>query len=75
MGYSVGRDLRIWNDKTGEHICVGEDGDSLGLVDVRMITEKGVINTRITMERDQAILLAACLTEYCSNEQNFLNPT
>jgi hypothetical protein len=53
---------RIWQDNgCGEHIEVGQDGDLLGLIEIKQKEADGKISSRITVEVDAARHLAQSL--------------
>lgn len=52
---------QIWNDKTGECVEVGEDRDSLGLVEIRTKLEGTSGHNEMTFSPDQALLIADAL--------------
>ena len=68
---SYERNIKIWNDVTGEAIYVGPDGDSLGLVEIRKLDADGKIINREAVSRETALLLAKAILEYSNNEENF----
>lgn len=69
--FSLERQLRVYNDTDGTHISVGPDADSLGLVEIRAVDDHDKIGQRIPMTREQAVLVAQALHEYCADERNF----
>jgi hypothetical protein len=71
MSYSVERLIELWNDEDGTKLEVGQDRDSLGLVEIREIGRDGKSVARITMERELAIKLLDALHEYCTDDRNF----
>lgn len=66
--YTLEHRYLIWNDDHGERIEVGEDGDALGLVEIRCVGDDGIIITRITMGPEAVPLLIEAL----QNLQEFL---
>jgi len=69
--FTVERTIRIWNDVEGESTSVSSDGDALGLVEIRSLNKADEVTRRITVSREEAVLLAAALTEYCADDRNF----
>lgn len=65
--YSISFAIKIWDDKSGEHIEITEDGDGLGLVEIRSIDPDGTISDIISMERKQAEQVLKALSVYLSN--------
>ena len=74
-GFSVDRVIRVWDDSSGECLWVGEDGDALGLVEIRRVSPEGKILSRTVLPREHAFALAYALIEYCENENNFTRGT
>ena len=60
--FSIESLKRIYNDDTGEYIEVRPDGDSLGLIEIASYDSNGEQEARLTMSKDQAILLGAILS-------------
>ncbi len=69
--YSMERLMEIWNDDTGELIEVGQDRDSLGLVEIRQFDNNHKIENRMTVERGCAVKIAEAILEYCNDKRNF----
>jgi hypothetical protein len=69
--FTVERTVRIWNDTEGESTLVCPDGDGLGLIEIRSLSKNEEITRRITVSREEAVLLAAALAEYCGDDRNF----
>jgi hypothetical protein len=70
-GYSLERMIEVWNDESGDHWEIGNDRDSLGLVEIREFDRDDVIQGRITFEKDCAIKIIQALSEYVQNDNNF----
>jgi hypothetical protein len=71
--YSMERLIEVWDDKHGNHWEVGQDRDSLGLVEIREYDENDECESgaRLTFERECAIKIAEALFEYCKDDRNF----
>lgn len=41
MSSSLSMKILVWNDRTGEHIEVGEDPDGLALTEIRFVADDG----------------------------------
>ena len=65
--YSTEIVREIWNDDTGERVCVGPDRDGLDLLEIRQMTDDGKVGQSITLTPDQARLVAAAMYE-CADE-------
>lgn len=69
MSYTVEKVLQIWNDKQGTRIDVscqpwpGQNSDSLGLLELRCVSDDGVVGSGITMPVEQALLVAKAMVE------------
>ena len=63
MAFTKERVIKIWNDKTGEHVDVGPDADGLDLVEIVSRDSTGTAEARLTMQREQALLVAAAIVE------------
>ena len=59
--YSVENCIKIWNDKTGDHVYVGPDRDGLDLVDIGSILHTGNEEGRVSFTIEQAILVAKAI--------------
>lgn len=68
--YTVDHVIRVWDDDDGSHIDVCEDGDALGIVEIRSVDSAGKIEARMTFAREQAELVGTALLDYVK-----LNPT
>jgi hypothetical protein len=68
--YTVEHLIRVWDDARGAHIDVCEDGDALGLVEVRSVTPEGKIEARMTFDRKQAELVATAMLDYLKHNQS-----
>jgi hypothetical protein len=66
MPYTTEVNLRIYNDRDGDFVQVGPDADALDLVELRQYDAQEKILSRITMEPEQAQLLAKAINEYLS---------
>jgi hypothetical protein len=49
--------MRIWNDKTGDSIEIGEDRDGLDMIEIRSRTDDGKVSNAVTMDDETALLL------------------
>ena len=65
--YSTEVVREIWNDDTGERVCVGPDRDGLDLLEIRQMTDDGKVGQRIIFTPDQARIVAAAMLE-CADE-------
>ncbi len=63
MAYSAETFIRIYDDKTGEHVQVGPDADGLDCVEISQREQSGKIEARITIQPEQALLLAKAILE------------
>ena len=57
--------IQVWNDQHGERVEVGPDHDGLNLVEVRSVDSNGKTQTSITMEPEQATLVAQAILKLC----------
>jgi len=62
--------FEIWNDKHGDRIEVGSDRDSLGLIEIRYITEDGKTDSCISMTKDSATLMIKALQNIIEFHKN-----
>ena len=65
-GYSLEQLYEVWNDGDGCCIEIGPDRDGLDLVEIRAKDEKGVTYSRITMNKEQAKLVAEAINRACN---------
>jgi hypothetical protein len=70
-GYSLERVIEVWNDDDGCHWEIGNDGDVLGLVEIKEFDENNKIQGRLTFERECAVKIMQALSEYVQNDDNF----
>lgn len=63
MSNSVERVIKIWDDNSGCHFYVGQDGDGLGLPEIRFVDSDGEICDRMTFSKEQAVLVAKAILE------------
>lgn len=78
--YSIEREFKVY-DAHGDCIRVGPDADGLDLVELRQLSyvpnPTGLgpghenITARLIMPRDQAMVVAEAILDYCKNEANF----
>jgi hypothetical protein len=61
MAFTSETVVQIWDDKDSTRIDVGPDRDGLDLVEIRQYDAQGVIASRITMPREQAVLVAKAI--------------
>lgn len=63
--------IKVYDDATGESVYIGPDGDGLDCVEIRALDEKGNIynngNARVTMQPEQAILVAKAILKLYGN--------
>lgn len=69
--YSIERQIRVYNDMDGSCISVSPDADGLDLVEIRNVDDQNRITQRIVLSREQAVLVAQALAEYCADDRNF----
>ncbi len=55
---------RIYNDKTGEYLQIGPDGDGVDMVDIRSIDPQGKEFSRVTIPLEMARLVGSALLSY-----------
>jgi hypothetical protein len=65
--YTTQREIRVYDDESGDYLAVGMDGDGLGLVELWQ-TDSGRKVARFTMEPEHARLFAAAINEYLDRE-------
>ena len=58
MAFTSETMIQIWNDKDSTRIDVGPDRDGLDLAEIRQYDAQGIITSRITMPKEQAVLVA-----------------
>ena len=56
--------FRIWDNRHGSFVEVCDDGDGLGLIDIRSHDDHGKELACITLEPQQAKLLLKALSKY-----------
>lgn len=61
MKTSVVHVMQIWNDDVGERIEVGEDGDGIGMVELRFVSDDGKIGARFTIPDEMLEAVAGAL--------------
>lgn len=66
MSYTSETIRQIWNDETGERIEIAPDRDGLGLVEIRFVTDDGVVGQSITGKAEQMRLVALALLDSLS---------
>ena len=54
---------QVWNNRHGERIEVGLDGDGIGLIEIRYRDDTGKIRQSITMELECAKLVKSAIEE------------
>lgn len=67
MPYSIYREIRSYNDQTGEYISVSEDSDALELVEFRQVDHQGKRTAAIVVTREQAAQFADAIKEYLAS--------
>ena len=68
MSFSVEHIVEVWNDEHGERVEVGCDRDGLDLVEIRSVNDRGEIDARLMMPKEQAILVAKAILELYENK-------
>jgi hypothetical protein len=68
MGFSTEVLFQIWDDEHGERVEVGEDRDSLGLVEIRSYDSANKCDHRLTMRKEQAVLVAQAMLKLIGKE-------
>lgn len=65
MGFTPEKIIKVYNDEDGEYIYIGPDADGLDCVELRAVDRDGKIyeGARITMQPEQAILVAEAILE------------
>ncbi len=66
MTYSLETKKEIWNDKYGTHFEIGPDRDALGLIEIRSYEEDGKLVSTMTLQKEEATLLAIAINELSS---------
>jgi len=59
--HSVVLVTQVWDDSTGERYEIGEDGDGLGLCELRYVRDDGEIGARFTIADDALEMVANAL--------------
>ena len=67
MGYSSEVLYRVYDDKTGAYVSVAQDGDGLGLVEVRSVDDDSTTICTLTMTPEQAALVRDALTAFLAS--------
>ena len=64
MSFSLNVKFVVYDDSTGDHVTVTEDGDGLGLVELRQLDAAGepYSGSRITLAPEHAELVATAIT-------------
>ena len=66
--YTSERVIKVWDDKRGDHIYIGPDGDGLDLVELRSVQPDGFIETSISFPVPMALLVAKAILELYAKE-------
>ena len=61
--YTLEHVIKVWDNKTGDHVYVGPDADGLELVDLRYVDSAGKIVARITIPREMVVMVARAINE------------
>lgn len=56
--YSTEHSVKVWNDKTGDHVYIGPDSDGLDLLEIRRTDKAGHEEGRIIMTKEEALAVA-----------------
>ena len=60
MEYTLEKSVKVYNNKNGDYVYVGPDGD---LVELRLVPKKGRGVQRLSLQKEQAILVAKGILE------------
>ena len=63
MSYTTQREIRVYDDDSGDYLSVGMDGDGLELVELHQF-DGGIDHARIVMKPEQARIFARAINEY-----------
>lgn len=66
--FTVEKVMKIWDDKVGEYLQIGPDGDGLGLLDLQYVDVTGKINSRIVLPREMLLVVARVILDNYSEE-------
>lgn len=61
--FTIERVIKIYNDDVGNYMYVGPDADGLDCMEIRDVNNKGEIEARFFMGREQAVLVAQAILE------------
>jgi hypothetical protein len=67
--FSMENMVEIWDDKHGECLEVGPDRDGLDLLEIRQMDSNGKVHNRITLVKEQALLLVEAISEVISRNK------
>lgn len=63
MRVSIEALYRVYNDDDGTYVEVGEDGDGLGLVELRYCERSGKVTERFSVPVEMATLVASAIRD------------